>query len=382
MEFLKTLAEKHRVTFVGTFDPLEDSVQNIRKHLSAYCERLELIPTPYSTGEWGWRHKLRDMVIYPPARLTRFLCIEYVQKVQQLWQDHFDLLICNTILAGQVSRSLNKRNACRKILDVIDIFELMRRREYDTEPSHRLTKLWKYVDWRKTAFYEQQIWGRFDAFIAISEPDAEAIKQTCVGKPVAIIPTGISLAHQNVHDYPNKDLDLLFVGKLDYPANVEALGYFDENIMPVLVKSLPQIKIGIVGKNPAPKVEQIVSRLGNYALFRNVADTSEYYGRAKVVAIPIRNGSGIKVKLLEALANGVPIVTTSVGAYGVPVKNNQQVFVADDPIEFAQKVMGLLHDPERADALGARGRDWVSEQFDWNRVKPKYADFVESVSSI
>ncbi len=379
IEILKALGERHEVTFLGTFQPACDSPNTLRDHLLSYCKQVELVAEDQAIVNWSRARQLRDLFTYPPSRLVRFLSEEYIRKACSLLSKSYDVVICNTILTGQLFARL--RFPIPRILDTIDVFGLMRQREFKLVSHFGLTQLVKFVDWLKTAHYERRVWRCFDGLIAISDPDAKTIRNACSNKPVVTLPTGVNIPEDSSVPSLNKKFDLLLVGKLDYSPNIDAIKYFHEQIMPLLLKSLPQIRIAIAGKNPDSAVQRIVGQCKNYALFGNVPSLALYYHQARVVVIPMRTGSGIKVKLLEALAYGVPVVTTSIGAFGIPVCDHQHVVIADDPVAFAEAVTHLLSTPILASTLATLGKRLVADQFAWNRIKPQYLQFVEKVAS-
>ncbi|MCL4486514.1 MAG: glycosyltransferase family 4 protein [Chloroflexi bacterium] len=378
IELLKPLGAKHKVTLLGTFDPVRQAQSAVEAHLSSYVQRVRLLPDPAAPDQWGRWQKLRELFAYPPSRLTRFLSDSYARVAQELLGQTFDLVICNTILPGQLFARLSTDSP--KLLDVLDVMGLLREREFRLAEKVGLDQLFKYVDWKKTAAYERRVWRRFDGLIAMSQQDADSIGKSYPAAVVSMIPMGVHLPPDRDADCDQKVFDVLFVGKLDYAPNVDALEYFDRDVLPRLAGTIPGLKIAIVGKNPSGYLVEWVRQRGNYALYPDVPDVAPFYRQSKVVIVPMRTGSGIKVKLLEALSYGLPTVTTTIGATGLSLQDGRHVLIGDDPQTFARHIEALLGDLGLSRSLGTQGRGFVAQRYDWSQIQRRYLEFVERVA--
>ena len=375
-ELLKALAHEYRVTFIATYDPTKINYSDLHAHLIQFCARVELVPEYSQSRKSSRRVVLQDMFTYPPPRIAKRMSTEYRGCVERVVAEvKPELILCNTILAGQVFARSNVGKHIPRILDTFDVFASLRRREMLQEKSRRLIWLWKCLDYWKSALYEQTIWRKFNALIAISEIDAEMIRATVPEKNVRLVPMGISLPQLPVVDTILKDFDVLFVGKLDYPPNVAAISWFDQNVMPLLFLKKPQIKVAIVGKSPNQAIQSIVKGRDNYCLFADVPELASYYARSKTVIIPIRAGSGVKVKLIEALAYRMPIVTTSIGADGIPVRHMEHAIIADDADDFATGILGLISNKDLSSALAEQGF-LLAQSYDKVAVQREYMNIV------
>lgn len=380
IELLKPIGEKHAVTYLGTFDPAGHSVDVLREHLLNYCSHVELVPDSAQRPAWSRRGQLRELFGYPPHRLIRFLTPEYIQTAHKLLVQSVDLVICNSILAGQLFYL--HPAAVRKVLDILDILALSCKRELALVRPLGLTWLSKYVNWLKTDYYERRVWRCFDGLIAISETDGETVRRICPDKPMRVLPMGIHFPNENSPNQIDKQYDLLMVGSLDYSPNVDALEYFDDSILPLLLQTLPEIRVAIVGRNPTARVREITNRRCNYVMVSDPPDVAPYYRQSRVAIIPMRTGSGVKVKLLEALAFGVPVVTTPIGAFGLPVKDGEHVLFGANPQTFADQISNLLTNSELAQTMITNGIQLAAQNFDWVQIQQAYADFIEQISEL
>jgi polysaccharide biosynthesis protein PslH len=372
-EILKALSEKFDVHFLGTYNPHSDRVDKIHVTLSDLDIHYTLSELLIPYFNWDRKAMIVDMLRFPPPRIRKYCGHEYKTRLHELLQGNFDLVISNTILAGQAL--LGEKTTVPKILDMLDHYGQLRYREFSNEKTGKFKKIYLYWDLLKTDIYEKQIWQLFDGFIAISEPDRQKILSKFRKRPVAVIPTGVSLPPMISQD---KKYDIVFVGKLSYPPNITAIEYFNEAIFPSLVKKRPDISIAIVGKEPSPVIQQIVQASPNYRLFANVPDVFPYYAQSRVAIVPIHTGSGMKVKLVEALSSGIPVVSTSIGAYGIPVVNEQHLLIADTPGDFCDAICRLLNDVFLSKQLSAEARILVESHYTWDLVKASYISFIDS----
>jgi glycosyltransferase involved in cell wall biosynthesis len=378
IQFLEALSERHDLSFVGYYDKHSQSLKDIKGHLSQYITDPIIVHGRDHKPSWSRSNQIADLFKYRPRGLTWFCTANYEDAVRtQIETGKPDLIICNTILAGQVLRKIDSK--AKKILNVVDILAMSQKRTFESSEGSLIFRISKYLGWKKTTYYERAIWNLFDGFVAISDEDARIVSKALPSRPVTVIPTAVSLPSIDCQEEQEKDIDLLFVGSLGYPPNIDALQYFDQEILPRLIAAKPNLRVAIVGSNVGSSVKAIVEQCGNYSLFSDVEDVMPYYLRSRAAFIPMRVGSGIKVKLLEAMSYGVPVVTTSIGAFGIPVANEREVFIADPPDAFADRALELLQDSAITAAMGARGRELVMREYDRRQIGSKILEFVEHV---
>ena len=380
-ELLRALPDKHVVTYLSTYDPEKISESELRSHLSPFCRNVVLVPSDIKVIPWSHHWLLRDIITYPPTGIVKHIPVNYINELNILLKQKYDVILCNSILSGQSLQwaDLSVNMTTPKILDTVDIFDLMYVREYKAEASRGLIKLWKYANWRKIAHYERNLWKFFAGIIAISPSDKDTLQKTFPEKPVICLPTGIQFP-TNEFECREKDTDVLLVGRLDYPPNIDAITYFDEHILPLLTQQRPDIRVAIVGKSPGETIRALSKRTRNYRLCSDVPSVSEFYRRSKVAAVPIISGSGIKVKLLEALAHHCPVVTTTMGAYGIPVQDGRDVLIGDAPQIFADHILNLLANPSQCSNLAENGWKVVQQHYDWQEIRAHYLAFIDDVT--
>jgi glycosyltransferase involved in cell wall biosynthesis len=209
--------------------------------------------------------------------------------------------------------------------------------------------------------------------LACSQADADKLRLLGHETPISVIPNAIEVARYQEADLPSADLPhpaLVFTGKMDFRPNVDAALWFAEAILPPIQEAIPEAHFVIVGMHPHPRLDPLRERRG-ITITGEVPDIRPYIREADLYITPLRMGSGTRFKLLEAMAMGKAIVSTRIGAEGLPVEDGQHLLLADEPEPFAEAVVGLLRDAPRAKALGEQGAMLVSKHFDWPGIIPR-----------
>jgi glycosyltransferase involved in cell wall biosynthesis len=212
----------------------------------------------------------------------------------------------------------------------------------------------------------------------VSEEDKRIAQDLVPGLRATVVPNCI-----DINDYDlaqeNEGIshDLLFVGKMDYRPNVDAVLWFAKEIWPELRQSRPSITWAIVGKNPHPRLRSL-QELDGIRLTGRVERIQPYLKGAKVVILPFRVGSGTRLKFIEAIASGKAIVGTNVGVEGFNVIDGQELLIADRPADFIRAVLLLLDDSNRRALLGAAGKEKAKE-YDWRKVIPIFDQVYENL---
>jgi sugar transferase (PEP-CTERM/EpsH1 system associated) len=209
--------------------------------------------------------------------------------------------------------------------------------------------------------------------LACSPADADKLRRLGHETPITVIPNAVAVARYQEADLPPAHLPhpaLVFTGKMDFRPNVDAALWFAEAILPRIQEAIPGAHFAIVGMNPHPRLDRLRGLVG-VTITGEVPDIRPYIREADLYVTPLRMGSGTRFKLLEAMAMGKAIVSTRIGAEGIPVEDGRHLLLADEPEAFARAVVELLGDAARAAALGAAGAKLVAEHFDWPGIIPR-----------
>jgi polysaccharide biosynthesis protein PslH len=220
--------------------------------------------------------------------------------------------------------------------------------------------------------YERATVARFDHVIAVSQHDHDAMTSMIPADRMTIVPTGVDLArYKAAGSEPADTYNVVFLGSMDWEANVDGAEYFCREIWPSVLARVPAARFQIVGRNPAPRVRRLASE--SVEVTGTVPSVLPYLAGAAALAVPLRIGGGTRLKMFEGMAAGRATVSTSVGAEGLDVTGGRDLILADTADAFADALVTLLTDPVKRDALGAAGAR-LAAQYDWSAVIGRFED--------
>jgi len=228
------------------------------------------------------------------------------------------------------------------------------------------------VEWRKMRRYEAAICNRVDLTIAVSEDDQDQLSRMAPGSNNCAVPTGVDIDYfKPAVAAAQNPFELVFTGSMDWHPNEDAILYFIDSILPHIQKSLPAVTLTVAGRNPSPLLQSVATRTG-VRLTGTVDDIRPFIARAAVYVVPLRIGGGTRLKIFEALAMGKAIVSTTIGAEGLPLVEGHHVLRADEPVKFAEQVVYLLENQQQREQLGKAGRTLVEESYSWAKVATEF----------
>jgi glycosyltransferase involved in cell wall biosynthesis len=261
--------------------------------------------------------------------------------------------------------AVEPRSRAKKILTMHNIESLRFERELQLAHwgKRRLVLLGNHLFFRE---WEKEALRKFDGIITVSDLERIWVQQHAPQSMVDVVPNGVDTEYFRpaaaVASASNPYI--VFTGAMDYPPNVDAAGWFCNEILPLLQRSVPGIGLKIVGKNPHPHVFELGQRKG-IEVTGTVADIRSYVAESLALVVPLRSGGGTRLKILEAMALERPVISTTVGAEGLEINPGTDILIADDAQQFVDDIQLLLSSPETAQAIGKAGRRLVIEKYDW-----------------
>ena len=239
--------------------------------------------------------------------------------------------------------------------------------------SETINPFYKFAYWtQQLAFqrYERLLSPKFDAVTCTSDIDAAVFAQHCAKDAIKIIPNGVDITHYRPDFTAEAPAHLIYIGSMDWYPNEDAVAFFAEEVLPSIQSKVPNVQFSIVGGNPSARVQKLAEQEGVTVTGR-VPEIKPYFAEATVFVVPLRIGSGTRLKILEALAMGKAIVSTSVGAEGLDLRDGEEIFIADEPAAFTDAVTRLLTDAELRRRIGENGRARVEQDYDWRSIGEK-----------
>lgn len=270
-----------------------------------------------------------------------------------------------------ISRSANRNPPLPIIWDSVDSISLLFRQAMVQSKSFLSRGLTRF-ELGRTERYEGWLVDQFDRVLVTSENDKQALLslRTKEGKKtgVEVLPNGVDLGYFSPAENGQRDdQTVILSGKMSYHANISMVAGFVEDIMPHVWETRPGVKVWIVGKDPSPKLLAYAQN-PNIQVTGTVDDMRPYLTKATLAAAPTSYGVGIQNKVLEAMACSTPVIASQQAVSALDIEDGKEIIVADDPLEFAKKVISLLDDRERRDSIGRAGRQFVERNHDWTVV--------------
>ena len=211
---------------------------------------------------------------------------------------------------------------------------------------------------------ERDYCARFSVNLVVSPEDGEALTRHVPGVETRVVANGVDTEYFTPRADPGGGT-LLFCGGLDWYPNADAMAYFFDRIWPQIARTRPDAGVVVVGRNPPGWLTRIAESDRRVRVTGFVEDVRPYFRQAAAYICPIRTGGGTRLKVLDALAMGTPLVGTTFACSGLPVRHGTHVLLADSPEAFAERALHLLADPDLRAALAGRGRDLVCRDYSW-----------------
>jgi glycosyltransferase involved in cell wall biosynthesis len=281
-----------------------------------------------------------------------------------LEREHFDLILCDFL---QTAVPLMDCSFTPKIIFEHNVEFHLRKRKWQVE-RHPLRKIVFGREWKRTRPLEARVCRSFDHVLTVSEEDQQIIQSEFGIDHVSAIPTGVDTdffcppGNQSV---PGR---MVFVGSMDWDPNEDAIVWFLENVYPLIRRQVPNASFVVVGRNPSSRLQAVASKDPAVEITGWVPDVRPYLSQAEVVVVPLRVGGGTRIKIPEAMAMAKAVVSTPIGAEGLPFLNDREICIAERSEDFAGAVIKLLTQRCIREAIGTEARRTVTSRHSWEAV--------------
>ena len=361
-ETLRCLSRRHALTLVTAVCRPEESEQ--ASVLKDFCENVVTAVVSNRTGAVVTRLS-RGVLSRRPLIQSFYYDTGLAGKIRDLTgRVSFDVIQVEFPFLTPYLSAIEAGSRAKKILTMHNIESLRFERELQLAHwgKRRLVLLGNHIFFRE---WERQALRQFDGIVTVSDRERSWVQEHIPGTAVEVVPNGVDTEYFRP-DSPVIDNDpyVIFTGAMDYPPNVDAAGWLCNEILPVIRRSIPNIRLKIVGKNPHPQVIELGKRSG-VEVTGTVPDIRSYVAGARALVVPLRSGGGTRLKILEAMALGRPVISTTVGAEGLNVTPGTDILIADDAQQFAKHLQLLLNSSGACARIAEAGRRLVVEKYDW-----------------
>lgn len=339
-----------------------------RAALEPYCKTISVVtPTRFTawfnTARNYFRSKSLQMGYWDSAR-ARCTVKDLAKKIQP------------DVVYNQMVRTvpLVARLPYRKVMDFQDALSMNTERRM--EHSHGLWRSILHYEFKMLRSTEYNAFKIFDALTIISEADADAIPHKRNGD-IHIVRNGVDFDYF-VPQSLSKDNDIVFCGNMQYAPNIDAARYLVNEIMPLVWEKRPEARLVLAGATPTSAVSRLAGP--HVEVTGSVPDIRPYYAHSRLFIAPMRLGSGLQNKLLEAMAMGVPCVTTPIANEALGATPGIHILVGNSPQELASHILSLLADPAQAQSLSAAALDFVHQNYSWPAAVQPLEDIFSQIT--
>jgi sugar transferase (PEP-CTERM/EpsH1 system associated) len=374
---LRALKARHQVTYLALDDGT--AAPDARERAAEYCH--ELVTIPHGTTEkFSGRFYLelaRNLASSLPYAIRKYESAPMRDAiVGRAGARKCDLVVCD-FLAPSVNVPGDLQAGT--ILFQHNVEAMIWQRHAEVQQGW-LKRAYLRREWRLMRRFEKRECRRFDHVIAVSPEDREMMRREYGVETVADVPTGVDVEYFRAAPgaVPQPD-SLIFTGSMDWLPNQDAMAFFVSEVMPLIARTRPNVTLTIVGRKPSEKLLQLARRDQAITVTGRVDDVRPYMEKAAIYIVPLRIGGGTRLKIFEAMAMERPIVSTTIGAEGLPVENGRNMLLADSAQAFASAVVSLLADAGKARAIAEYAATQVREHNGWDGVAARFAEICEQV---
>ena len=379
---MRQLAARHDITYLSFSDPSQRDEHRIG--MREVCRRLETIPrTDPAKGTLSFYMDTARYVVDPvPYAVAKYRSPAYAARLRELLDTgRFDAVVCD-FLPPVVN--MPAALPCPSILFTHNVEAEIWRRHVETATNaiarHLLTR-----QWQRMLRFEHDALARFDLVLAVSEADSDTFERLYPGAlraPVHVVKTGVDTRYfAPLPEVPVRRAHIVFTGSMDWLPNEDGMVYFVREILPLIRRSEPEASLSIIGRAPTPAVRRLADEAG-IEVTGSVDDVRPHLAAGSVYVVPLRIGGGTRLKIFEAMGMAKAVVSTSIGAEGLPVSNGTDIILADAPDSFANAVVGLIRDGDRRRRIEHAARRLVVERYDWSAVAQDFEDALKGDSHL
>jgi len=359
---LKYLSKRHLVSLAAFYKRGEEKFIS---SIKPFCYDLRLVPFPKRRSSMK---TLRDLLVspVPPYFLKVHSSVKMTETVAQMVQkDHYDFVIAEYSVMGQFIHNNPLLPPIRRIISVHECYYISRLKDFHNY-RFGIRKVKEAMNLKGLKKYEFDMYRNADKILTLTPQGREELLRICPDLNISVVPHGVDVNDFSFSPSSGKEKSIVFVGNyLHYP-NVDAVLFFQREIWPYLTSLVPKIKFYIVGQAPPEEIKCIADDK-SIIVTGKVDDVRPYLEKGKVFICPVRLGGGFRGKILESMAIGRPVVSTSLGAEGIPAKNRENILIADNPKDFAHSIFELLNDDYLFQKIRINARKLVEEKYSWEK---------------
>lgn len=369
---IKALSEEHEVSLICHVRS-DENIKDIAV-LKQYCKEVIVARYPDIKTVWQriWKKIKREfffLFCLVPRDVIDNISTEIEKKIKDhLSSNKYDIVQIEYFYAAKYRKYI--KNSMSIILSNDAYYETVR--QFYLYEKNIIKKAVRFFEYIVTKRYELRAYKLFDWVFFISKDDLKIIERDNILKQTRVIPVAME-ACQTSKEYKIVPYSMVFVGGMQALFNRDAVIYFCRDIYPLIRSEIPEVTFTIVGSSPGEDILEFAKEPG-ITVTGSVQDVVPYVSKAAIYVAPLRIGTGIKTKILEAMSMKKAIVTTSMGIQGLSVENGKELFIEDDRISFARRVIELLREPEKCKVIGLKAAEYFDKKHNVASIKSDILD--------
>lgn len=343
----------------------KQEVQDAKDELGRFCASVEFFPLWVKESKLNKYAGLFTGLFSPkPFSVLAHRSKQIESRIDWLLsKDQFDIIHYDTIALSRFNRN------CITIPKVVthhNIESNLMQRRAQVE-KNTLAKYYLYRQAKRLRDYEEAETGKFAVNIVMSEKDGEELKIINPNVEIEVVPNGVDTTYFTTGN-GEETRSVIYTGGMNMFANKDAVLYFMNEIWPIIKAKEPDVKFYAIGQDPPPELLKIAENDLKVIVTGYVDDIRPFVSKAAVYVVPLRVGGGTRLKILDAMAMGKAIVSTSIGCEGLEVSNLENILIVDNPSDFAEKTLDLLRNRRKRNELGIAARRLVESKYSWEKI--------------
>jgi len=370
---IKHLSKEHDITLFSL--KKDESEKKFIPELKKYCKKVRVFSRPKSP--WTLKNiLLAELGFYPLVVIRNFSASERKAVKEELEKEKYDLIHAE---AFYVMPHIPETDVPTVLVE--QTIEYMVYKHYVDNEVPLLLKPFYLLDVFKLRYWEKYYWKKADKLVSVSNEDRQAMLELIPETNVDIITNGVDADYYVAKKAVKKDPARVMYGvtNFEWLQNVEAVDLLIDEVWPTIHKEEPSAKLWIVGRRIPERIVKLAEERDDVEITESIEDARDAYLSSTVMVTPIKGAGGTRLKILEAMAAGLPIVSTSIGVAGLGLTNGKHALVSDSMSGLAKQAIKVIRDKKAAEIMGKEGQKFVRDNFDWKAITKLHQPIYDNI---